>query len=319
MATYSLPPQDYSGPLSKRAVQLLRELQGLKVLDNLPTLSLDDSQPVNSNAPQRNSQENIEPQLHTDSLPHVSANPEHKIGKSKSRWTKKPFSREEYLNEIRGNLLGGMLLATVGTLASLIAIVALSLVVLVPKFDDIKEKAAEIAQIPTLTISLDQQIKNQKQSLQTVQKNLDALTNYFPDPSQAQVSYAHFLALLESQKILVNTQLGGISQSPTHPHLTNEPKTQIAQATAQAITSAAGKPQEPKKLPPLTADVKPGLNFYHMEFVFEGGYVAYLMARQSLVNDIPNTIIHSESVKSAKTPGLMEIHVFMSIPFISKV
>jgi len=239
MTSYTLPPQDYSGPLSKRAVQLLRELQGLKVLENLPTLSLDDSEAIKSVDKLTDSNEKVEPKLYMDALLSESVDKQNKTEKSKSRWTKKPFSREEYLNDIRGNLLGGMILATLGTFASLIAIFAISLIVLVPKFDDIKEKAAEIAQIPALSISLDQQIKNQKQSLEAVQKNLDALTNYFPDPSQAQVSYAHFLALLESQKIQVNTQLGGISQSPVHPHLTSDKNTQVVQATAQAISSAA--------------------------------------------------------------------------------
>jgi hypothetical protein len=293
----------------------LRELQGLKLLDNVPTLSQEDikeEKPIDT-------QTRLEPKFDSENLINPVVDVPQKVEASKGKWTKKPFSREEYLKEIRGSLLGNMVLALFFLIASLIAAFSLYGLLLLPKFEEMQAQATEIAQIPSLSLNLDQQIKNQKQSLEIVQKNLVSLTNYFPSPSQAQVSYAHFLTLLESQKVQVNTQLGGISQTSVHPHLSGDKTNQLIQAAAQAITTAVGKQPEPKKLPPLSADLKPGLNYYHMEFTFEGGYVGYLIARQSLVNDIPNTIIHSESVKSAKTPGLMEIHVFMSIPFISKV
>ena len=314
MTSFTLPPQDYSGPLSKRAVQLLRELQGLKVLDSMPTLAPEDTE----QRPSFTDQVRAEPKLAVEDVASTNIDLSKKKEKSSSKWTKKPFTREEYLKEIRGNLLGGMILALVGLVGSLVAVISLTGTYFSPAMEDIKRKSEEITQIPALSISLEQQINNQKQSLQAVQKNLDSLTNYFPSPSQAQVSYAHFLTILESQKVLVNAQLGGISQSAFHPHLSTDKSKQVAQQTTQVLANATGKPPEPPKLPALSAEVKPGINYYHMEFTFEGGYVGYLIARQSLVNEIPNTIIHSESVKSAKNPGLMEIHVYMSIPFISK-
>ena len=102
MTSFTLPPQDYSGPLSKRAVQLLRELQGLKVLDNMPTLSPEDTE----QRPSLTDQVRAEPKLGVEDSASANIDLSKKRDKSASKWTKKPFSREEYLKEIRGNLLG---------------------------------------------------------------------------------------------------------------------------------------------------------------------------------------------------------------------
>jgi hypothetical protein len=69
----------------------------------------------------------------------------------------------------------------------------------------------------------------------------------------------------------------------------------------------------------LSGDIKPGLNYYHLGFTLEGSYVGYLAARQALVNENPNLVVHSESVLSMKDrPSVLEITTYVSIPFIQK-
>ena len=69
----------------------------------------------------------------------------------------------------------------------------------------------------------------------------------------------------------------------------------------------------------LSGDIKPGLNYYHLAFTLEGSYVGYLAARQALVNENPNLVVHSESVTSLKEgTNALSISTYVSIPFIEK-
>ena len=50
----------------------------------------------------------------------------------------------------------------------------------------------------------------------------------------------------------------------------------------------------------------------------EGSYVGYLAARQALVNENPNLVVHSESVITLKEgETVFQITAFISIPFVN--
>ena len=90
MTSFTLPPQDYSGPLSKRAVQLLRELQGLKVLDSMPTLAPEDTE----QRPSFTDQVRAEPKLGVEDAASTNIDLSKKKEKS-SLSTQKPTAEQQ--------------------------------------------------------------------------------------------------------------------------------------------------------------------------------------------------------------------------------
>jgi hypothetical protein len=55
-----------------------------------------------------------------------------------------------------------------------------------------------------------------------------------------------------------------------------------------------------------------------LQLKLEGSYVGYLAARQALVNENPNLVVHSESVTTPKEGDtVLQITAFFSIPFVN--
>ena len=88
---------------------------------------------------------------------------------------------------------------------------------------------------------------------------------------------------------------------------------QLQGASGTAIGNALGS----KDLV-LSGDVKEGLNYYHLELMISGSYVGYLTARQTLINQIPNAIIHRELIQTnPNNPNELAIKIYLSIPFVN--
>jgi hypothetical protein len=335
MSTYTLPPPDFSGPLSKRAVQILRELQGLRLLDHptIPTLSdvANDNQASAKVASQKESTK-AQPQ-NIDSSSQIEPVLDHPIektvveigGKSSSeslkRFHKVAFSRDDYLKDVRGNLIGQMLLAVLLLLAVFGVSISSSVSYVLPHIAELQKQAETIQQIPSQLKSTVDQIAAQTKRRDDLLSQQNQLVSFFPNPQQAYGSYSGFLTLLEARKVLVTGQKSGITQTQANPLLADMSALAEAKKKAEQLPANA-KPAAPAPAPKqsmLSGDIKPGLNYYHLEFSLEGSYVGYLAARQALVNDNPNLVVHHESVITPQDKaGVLQITAYMSIPFIHK-
>jgi hypothetical protein len=318
MSTYTLPPPNISGPLSKRAVQILRELQGLRLLDpNIPVLS-DEVKQSNASVGAKATSANarIEPTFGAamDATRTTQPNSAPKQPKRISR----QFSRDAYFADVRSNLLGHVIFYVSLFLVLLVLSVYSALNYFGPMAQDLKKQYEIIPTIPATLKSINEQLQaktKQRDVVQTQHANLQA---FFPNAEQAYASYGGFLTLLEGQKVWVTGQSGTVSQSPSNPLVAQAMTAKDQRAKAEASGAKAAPATKPNKLSLLRGDIKPGLNYYHLEFTLEGSYVGYLAARQALVNENPNLVVHTETVITPKEGDtVLQITAFISIPFVN--
>jgi hypothetical protein len=313
MSTYTLPPPNISGPLSKRAVQILRELQGLRLLDpTIPVLS-DVVKSTQAAGDLAGAQSRIEPTFNTSkkSTPNQPIN-------TPTKNSKTHFSRDTYLSDVRNNLLGHVVFYMLLFVALLFGSLYSGFKFFGPMAIDLKTQYEIIPTIPASLKSVNEQLESQAKQRDALQMQHQKLQAFFPNADQAYASYGGFLALLEGQKVWVTGQSGTVSQSPTNPLIQQSAaaKEQLAKAPANAPKSDAAN--KPAKLNMLRGDIKQGLNYYHLEFTLEGSYVGYLAARQALVNENPNLLVHSETVITPKEGDtVLQITAFISIPFVN--
>jgi hypothetical protein len=308
--------------MSQRAAQILRELQGLDIPKKVTTAFADRAEPVMEHraahanphaAPHATSQAPTKAAIKTKKTVVKAA------GKS---WHKVAFSRENYLKDVRSNLVGSMALSIVGLCAVLGMSSAGSLSYLVPELEALQQQSQTILRLPADLKSVTDQIQAQTLRSKTLQAEQQKLVNFFPNPQQTYGTYGHFLTLLEEHKVAVTSQKGGITQTSANPLLADAANQ--AELLKKAQQAAAANPKAPPapaapKLNMLSGDIKPGLNYYHLAFTLEGSYVGYLAARQALVNENPNLVVQSESVTSVKErPNALVITTYVSIPFIDK-
>lgn len=315
MSSYTLPPLDLSDPLSKRAVQILRELQGLKLLDKNDTGMRNGYQAGQANAQAAShGAGRVDPVMGKGNAK-ATAPKKGEVVKTKS--TKKAtFSRDNYLKDVRSNLVGSMIFSIVMLCLALGLIVTGTRSYLLPSLENLQQQSETIKRLPSDLKSVTDQIESQTTQQKDIAAQLESLVRFFPNPQQTYNSYSNFLTLLEGQKVAVTLQKGGVSQSPANPLLSEQGND----------LKDANKPKDPKqpaapapKLTMLSGDMKAGLNYYHLLFKVEGSYVGYLSARQALVNENPNLVVHSETVLSNKDkPSTLEITAVVSIPFIYK-
>jgi hypothetical protein len=319
MSTYTLPPPDLSSPISKRAVQILRELQGLRLLDKeIPTLSEEIKQPF-SKGNAKDSSARVEPVLN-QKIPLASAATQ-EISAAVHPWRKVAFSRENYLKDVRSSLMGSMALAILMLCIVFGLMTTATVSYLLPSLEDLEQQSEKIKSLPNDLKSATDQIQMQEKRRQELMLEQEKLVSFFPNSHQAYTSYGSFLTLLEGHKVAVTSQRGGITQSLANPMMADAAaNAEIRKKTEQALAAnPKATPPAAPKLSMLSGDIKPGLNYYHLGFTLEGSYVGYLAARQALVNENPNLVVHSESVLSMKDrPSVLEITTYVSIPFIQK-
>lgn len=306
MSSYTLPPLDLSDPLSKRAVQILRELQGLKLLDKNDT-SMRSAHHVDAASGQASGR--VDPAMGM-----LNAKGAKKQANAKAKSLRKvAFSRDNYLKDVRSNLVGGMVFSVFMLCLTIGLMATGTRSYLLPNMESLQQQSETIKRLPTDLKSVAAQIESQSTQQKEIAVQLENLIRFFPNPQQTYSSYSNFLTLLEGQKVAVTMQKGGVSQTPANPmlaELANKPNDGKKPATPAAPAAKATM---------LSGDMKPGLNYYHLAFTVEGSYVGYLSARQALVNENPNLVVHSESVLSIKDrPSTLEITSVVSIPFIYK-
>jgi len=299
---------------------MLRDLKGLSILDGgVPTLSEAvhlpaDATPKHSNAGSDRGQTKspsmdelrIEPFLGAAAVPSQPAPTWKKSGNGGG------FSRDAYLKEVRESLFGSVLISLVVLMLVLGALFVFGKEVLVPQMNELKQKQANVVDLPLALKTVDAQLDLQQKKLQSIGEQNNRLMNYFPDSQDIETTYVDFLNMLESQKVSVVGQSGSVTQNAVNPlwlsfKASGDEKKQIA--------SHAGK----TKAVNLSGAVTNGLNYYHVEIALQGSYVGYLSARQALVNANPNLIVHAETIHaSTTTPGQMDMVVFASLPFLSQ-
>ena len=306
MSTYTLPPLDISGPMSQRAAQILRDLQGLNIPGKVAAAINEKVEPVMG-----------KPIAQADPKAKKVADPA--TGKS---WHKVAFSRDNYLKDVRSNLLGTMVLSIFGCCVLLGLASVGSMSYLLPQLDALQQQSETIQRLPADLKSVSDQIQAQTMRRQNLLSEQEKLVQFFPNPQQTYGTYGNFLMLLDEHKLRVTSQKGGITQTSTNPLLADAASQ--AELLKKAQQAAAANPKAPPapaapKLNMLSGDIKPGLNYYHLAFTLEGSYVGYLAARQALVNENPNLVVHSESVTSLKEgSNALAISTYVSIPFIEK-
>jgi hypothetical protein len=290
-------------------VQILRELQGLKLLDKNDTSARSSQHAIDPAMQGAHGQVSgrVDPVMNAFN---VKKDAKKTRDSNKKSFRKVAFSRETYLKDVRTNLVGGMLFAILVLILTLGLMFSGTSNYLLPNLEALEQQSETIKRLPADLKSVNEQIASQTTQQKEIATQLENLIRFFPNPHQAYSSYSTFLTLLEGHKIAVTKQKGGVTQTPANPLLSE-----------QASKSKDGKPAA---APPVAAmmmsgDMKPGLNYYHLSFTLEGSYVGYLSARQALVNENPNMVVHSESVISLKDrPSTLEITALVSIPFIHK-
>jgi len=136
-----------------------------------------------------------------------------------------------------------------------------------------------------------------------------------PQGSASQLNQANNKSSASPSKSGAQTQQ--LSQTPAVSAVTNNAS---KSSSGQSVTSNAtsNNPKGSGKDLVLTGEVKQGLNYYHLEMILKGSYVNYLFARQSLINAIPNSIVHRELIRSgSNSADPLEIKLYLSIPFLS--
>ncbi len=306
MSTYTLPPLDISGPMSQKAAQILRDLQGLNIASKVPAATIEKVEPVMGKPVA------------------IVAPKAKKVADTSSgmSWHKVVFSRDNYLKDVRSNLLGKMVLSILGCCLILAMASVGSMSYLQPQLAELQLQSQTIQRLPADLKSVNDQIQAQTARRQNLLSEQEKLVHFFPSPQQTYATYGNFLVLLDEHKLRVISQKGGITQTSTNPLLAEA--TSQAEMLKKAQQAAAANPKAPPapaapKLNMLSGDIKPGLNYYHLAFTIEGSYVGYLAARQALVNENPNLVVHSESVTPLKEGiNALSISTYVSIPFIEK-
>ena len=110
------------------------------------------------------------------------------------------------------------------------------------------------------------------------------------------------------------------AQAATNNASSNASNNASKSTPGQGSNSSAGSNNQKGSAKDLvvTGEVKQGLNYYHLEMILKGSYVNYLFARQSLINAIPNSIVHRELIRSgSNSADPLEIKLYLSIPFLS--
>lgn len=317
MTSHVLPPFDYSGPLSKRAVQLLRELQGLRVLDDVvPTLS--ETVSLGEHRPKVEAPPSAQVNPTNQAAQNIVNDIEKVVVKKRSRWSKLPFSREAYLNDVRGSAMGHMLLAVLLAMGILLAMGGVTQAYMLPQLQTLQENERSIANLPAELTSVTSQLMAQKNKREAVNLQSAKLMSGFSTTNEVTVSYVNFLHLLEGAKVNVTKQTSSVTQSATNPF-------NIVTSVVQSVKKDLSKPvvnaaqTGDSILMSLKGDIKPGLNYYHFGISLQGSYVGYLVARQALVNANPNLVVHSEDIRaSSSNDGQMEILAYISLPFLNQ-
>jgi hypothetical protein len=296
--------------MSQRAAQILRDLQGLNIPGKVAAAIHEKVEPV-MGKPMAEAAPKATTKVKKDADPST--------GKS---WHKVAFSRDNYLKDVRSNLLGTMVLSIFGCCLVLGAASVGSMSYLMPQLAELQQQSETIQRLPADLKSVSDQIQAQTARRQNLVAEQEKLVKFFPNPHQTYGTYGNFLMLLDEHKLRVTSQKGGITQTSANPLLADAASQ--AEMLKKAQQAAAANPKAPPapaapKLNMLSGDIKPGLNYYHLAFTLEGSYVGYLAARQALVNENPNLVVHSESVTSLKEgANALSISTYVSIPFIEK-
>jgi hypothetical protein len=313
--TNSLNSLPNSRNISPRAAQLLQEIQ--------QKLAKKD---MNGNERESiGSYEGVQIEGADKTLPRMSGSNEKSVNGI--------FSKEEYELDIRGrrilNLLGSIVILLIIAYSTQYFFNDL----VINTISALKTKASEVKAAPEKIIQLDEQIENLLRRKKEIETNYLDLSNQFTDPSGVYNLYSTFLETLNNNKVELIAQQATIDQSKISPlmnlQLTDDEKAfqslvsslkvgadghvQLQGASGTAIGNALGS----KDLV-LSGDVKEGLNYYHLELMISGSYVGYLTARQTLINQIPNAIIHRELIQTnPNNPNELAIKIYLSIPFVN--
>jgi hypothetical protein len=347
MSSNTLPPIDYSGPLSQRAVQMLRELRGLSLLDkSVPMLTdvvVDSKASSQQNDRRTASNAQVEPTLSSENLPDSSKLRAKNSNKLFGYSGKDKFSREAYLRETRENLLGEMVVNLFIFCAIIFGLAFLTESVVMPKRAELQQNLRTMSNLPIEIQSTSAKLDLQKKKYEKVSQENERLSEYFNDEQEVNDSYMEFLNSLDSKKVGIVNQASAITQTTVNPLYVDFLSANDAKkALTQNVKPDAKLESKPNAKQEVKADVKidskstfkisqrstpvnsnqeakPGLNYRHYEVHLQGGYVGYLFARQALINVNSNLIVHSESISASTTAiGQMDIVVFFSLPFLKQ-
>lgn len=303
---------DYSGPVSKRAVQLMRELQGLKLFDtDGPSGAAAGGSGV---APGSGAMGPTAPAASTGAMGMQASgagnggalNSGALTGRKKKEKPNKltsRFNRETYLRDTRSTYAGNLAVSILLLLFVLSVALVASWKVLLPKLTQLNEQVASIASAPSETASLKQQAQTKTNQQSAAQSKLDSVQARFMSPEQSLAAFTQFLGSLREGRVQLLSQKNSINQTTTNPYV----------APAKA---AGGKPGAS---PAPTVTINPGLNYNHYELSLSGSYSGYIFARQTLVGMVPNLIIHYEDIGAMdQNPTQLNIRVYLSLPFLAK-
>ena len=326
--TYSNSMNSFQGnrTISPKAAQLLKEIQS-KLADG------------GSNT--RGQERSGERFLH----PSNSAVQSIERADSKSRESnvsnsqQKHFSKEEYESDTRGHKI----IAFLGSCAIFLFITYVTYYfyndLVIKKISELDAKANEVKTAPLKNTALEDQINQLNRRKEDIEGNYMSLTNQFTDPAGVYSLYSKFLDSLQSSKIELISQQATITQSKVSPlmyqALPDEEKSfkalvelmkKDASGHVQMPGAAGAAPSGSTTSLPgskdlvLSGDVKNGLNYYHLEILLSGSYVGYLSARQSLIKEVPNAVVHRELIQNnPNSPNDLAIKMYMSIPFIDSM
>lgn len=312
--------------ISPRAAQLLKEIQSK--LAEVGSNTKEQDSPGERFLPPSNSA--VQNTQRVD-----STSKESKVNDSKQ----KHFSKEEYESDTRGHRI----ITLLGSCAIFLFISYVTYYfcndLVIKKISELNTKAREVKAAPLKNEALVDQINQLNRTKEDIEVNYITLSNQFTDPAGVYSLYSKFLDSLHSSKVELISQQATITQSKVSPlmyqSLPDEEKSfktmvglmkkdasgHVQMPGVAGATSAGANSNLPgSKDLVLSGDVKNGLNYYHLEILLSGSYVGYLSARQSLIKDAPNAVVHRELIQNnPNSPNDLAIKMYMSIPFVDSM
>ena len=333
---------DYSGPLCRKAVQLVRELQGLRLFDAQAPQDFNAAPPSQAAAtpaaemPGDASPSGMNTQSPPDGLiePTLDSSataaplqigqvlPEKKVGRKTNKLLSR-FNRDIYLADTRSTYAPRLIASSLLLLAIMAAGAFAALQVIGPRMAKLQAELASIATAPGQVASLRSEFESKSKQQREAQAKLASLQAGLLSPEGAFAKFAQFLNSLRDGGVQLVSQKNAITQSEANPLLAAAPRAASPPAPpAKGATQPAAAPGTApgaRQSPPPSASIAPGLNYNHYELALTGSYSGYITARQTLVTMIPNLAIQYEEIGAMdQNPLQLSIRVYFSLPFFSK-
>lgn len=328
---------DYTGPLSKRAIQILRELQGGRLFEaDAKASPPSGGQAFNPQASanfraQAGGQmggyqaeaQGQDPQamvsalaaaqvqgLAADPIQAPSATSSKKAKRRASKLINR-FSRNLYLADTRSSYLASLVFAVFLLLVVLGAGLSATFGLVLPRLNASTSELEKLKALPNQLLQLQSQIQQRQSTLSTTTTSVTQVKSGLSDADDTLTAFSMFIARLAEENVQLISQKDTVNQA-VGPHPLLPPPPAPAAAGARPTQAPVAQPAPAA----VSAKLVPGINVRHVHVSLQGNYMGYLAARQTLLTLLPNAVIHKETLTAqGDDQSRVAIELHISLPF----